>query len=64
MNQTKTSSKGLKSVNFIAGLALLVMLFPVGGKPMEKPAGVRTALELIAKKQAAFRIIPNAAAQA
>jgi hypothetical protein len=57
-------SSALKTVNFIAGLALLVMLFPIGGKLPEKPAGVRTALELIAKKQAAFQVIPNAAAQA
>ena len=38
------------TVNFAAGLALLVMLFPHHGKLPEKPAGVRTAIETIAKK--------------
>ena len=49
--QTQTS-QALKTVNFIAGLALLVMLFPIGGKLPEKPAGVRTAIELIDKRGA------------
>jgi hypothetical protein len=64
VTQTQTNIKGLKSVNFIAGLALLVMLFPIGGEFHGKPAGVRTAIELVAKKQAAFRVIPAHAAQA
>ena len=64
MTHTKTSIKGLRTVNFTVGLALLVMLFPVAGKPLEKPAGVRTAIELITKKQSAFRTLPDAAAQA
>jgi hypothetical protein len=38
------------AVNFAAGVALLVMLFPHHGKLPEKPAGVRTAIEMIAKK--------------
>ena len=51
---TRTAhSKGLQAVvNFTAGCALLVMLFPIGGKLPEKPAGVRTAIEIIAKKPA------------
>lgn len=39
-----------KAMNFTVGIALLVMLFPIGGKLPEKPAGVRTAIETIAKK--------------
>ncbi|MFN0218127.1 MAG: hypothetical protein ACKVP4_04835 [Hyphomicrobium sp.] len=39
-----------KTVNFTVGLALLVMLSPVRGEPPMKPAGVRTAIEAIAKK--------------
>ena len=44
------SSPALKTMNFIVGIALLVMLFPVPGKTVEKPAGVRTAIEMISKK--------------
>ena len=51
MTQTRTST-ALKTMNFIVGVALLVMLFPFGGKLPEKPAGVRTALELIDKRGA------------
>ena len=40
----------LKSVNFTVGFALVVMLFPHHGELPEKPAGVRTAIELISKK--------------
>jgi hypothetical protein len=52
---TKTATspdlKGaLKTVNFAVGFALLVMLFPIHGKPCEKPAGVRTAIETVGKK--------------
>ncbi len=50
-------STTLKTVNFTVGVALLVMLFPLHGKLPEKPAGVRTALELITKKQSAFRTV-------
>lgn len=39
-----------KTVNFTVGLALLVMLFPIGGTCTGKPAGVRTAIEMIANK--------------
>lgn len=49
MKQTPASA-ALKTMNFIVGMALLVMLFPIGGKLPEKPAGVRTALELIDKR--------------
>lgn len=42
----------IQTVNFTVGCALLVMLFPIGGKLPEKPAGVRTAIETIAKKPA------------
>jgi len=49
------TSPTLKTVNFIVGLALLVMLFPKHGNPPEKPAGVRTAIELVSKKQSALR---------
>jgi len=45
-----TSSSVLTVMNFIAGMALLIMLFPVAGKAQGKPAGVRTALELIDKR--------------
>lgn len=37
-------------MNFIVGIALLVMLTPIGGKLPEKPAGVRTAIEMVSKK--------------
>ncbi len=49
-----TSSPAQKAVNFTVGLALLVMLYPIGGKLPEKPAGVRTAIELVSKKQSAL----------
>ena len=50
-NVTKmTTSTAQKTVNFIAGFALLVMLFPHGDKLPDKPAGVRTAIELVANK--------------
>ncbi len=52
MTQPATQSM-LKTVNFTVGIALLVMLFPIGGKLPDKPAGVRTAIELISKKQSA-----------
>ena len=50
-------SSMLKTVNFTVGIALLVMLFPLHGKPSDKPAGVRTAIELAGKKQSAFRTV-------
>lgn len=46
------SNRAISSVNFLAGMALLLMLYPVGGKLPEKPAGVRTAIELVGKKHA------------
>jgi hypothetical protein len=48
-----TTSQTIKQVNFFTGFALLVMLFPHGGKLPEKPAGVRTAIELVSKKTSA-----------
>lgn len=45
-----TTSQTLQMVNFTVGFALLVMLFPVAGKAVEKPAGVRTAVEMVSKK--------------
>ena len=45
-----TTSQTLQMVNFTVGFALLVMLFPVAGKAVEKPAGVRTAIEMVSKK--------------
>lgn len=50
----QTNSSALKTVNFTVGLALLVMLYPIGGKLPEKPAGVRTAIEMVSKKQSAL----------
>lgn len=40
-----------KAVNFAAGIALLLMLSPHGAQLPEKPAGVRTAVELIGKSK-------------
>lgn len=45
-----SNSSAVRSVNFTVGVALLLMLFPVVGKASEKPAGVRTAVEMISKK--------------
>ena len=45
----------VRTVNFIVGFALLVMLFPKHGNPPEKPAGVRTAIELVSKKALTLR---------
>ena len=60
VTQSKTSPVQ-KTVNFIVGAAMLVMLFPMGGKLPEKPAGVRTALELVSKKQSAFQTLTYSA---
>ncbi len=49
MMQQTTSSR-IQTVNFIVGFALLVMLFPHGDKLPDKPAGVRTSIEMIANK--------------
>jgi hypothetical protein len=59
-----TTSQTLKTVNFTVGFALLVMLFPVPGKPIEKPAGVRTAIEMVSKKTTLKAIHTEAAAAA
>ncbi len=57
------TSKALKTVNFTVGFALLVMLFPIHGIPCDKPAGVRTAIETVAKKTS-LKAIPAQAATA
>ena len=44
------NSSKIQAVNFIAGFALLVMLFPHGDKLPDKPAGVRTSIEMISNK--------------
>jgi hypothetical protein len=49
MARTATSN-ATRIVNFTIGCALLVMLFPHHGQLPQKPAGVRTAIELVAKK--------------
>jgi len=43
---------GIGLLHFIAGSAVLLTLFPVGGKLPDKPAGVRTAIELLEKRVA------------
>jgi tryptophan 2,3-dioxygenase len=58
------NSQKLRTVNFIVGFALLVMLFPKHGHPPEKPAGVRTAIELVGKKQSALRSVTGEATRA
>jgi hypothetical protein len=55
------NSKALRVMNFTIGLALLVMLTPKHGCLPEKPAGVRTAVQLLSKKQPAFRVTWQAA---
>ena len=52
------NSLTLKMTNFVVGAALLVMLFPIGGELPEKPAGVRTAIEMISKKPS-LRVIAH-----
>lgn len=47
---TQMTSSRIHKVNFITGFALLVMLFPHGDKLPDKPAGVRTSIEMIANK--------------
>ena len=45
-----TTSLRIQIVNFTVGFALLAMLFPHHGQLPPKPAGVRTAIEMISKK--------------
>lgn len=59
-----TTSQTLKTVNFTVGFALLVMLFPFAGKVVEKPAGVRTAIETVSKKTALKAVLAETAAAA
>ena len=48
---TKIATKSsITAINFMVGMALVVMLFPHGGKPAAKPAGVRTAIEMLDKR--------------
>ena len=59
-----TTSTRTQIVNFTVGFALLVMLFPHGDKLPDKPAGVRTAIELVAKKTSIRAIQTEAVAAA
>jgi hypothetical protein len=58
------TSQALKTVNFTVGFALLIMLFPHNGIPCDKPAGVRTAIEAVAKKTSLKAIAAEVAAAA
>lgn len=49
---TRIVQIGIGLLHFIAGSAVLLTLFPVGGKLPDKPAGVRTAIELLEKRVA------------
>lgn len=42
-------------LNLIAGIALEVFLFPIGGNLPPKPAGMRTAIEMLDKRSPAVR---------
>ena len=44
------SDRTILAMNFTIGLALVVMLAPKFGQPSDKPAGVRTAIELLDKR--------------
>ncbi len=44
------TKRNIQNMNFLVGTALLLTLFPYHGKLPEKPAGVRTAIELVAKR--------------
>ncbi len=57
-----TTSTRTQIVNFTVGFALLVMFCPHHGQVPPKPAGVRTAIELVAKKTEVRAIQTNAAA--
>jgi hypothetical protein len=46
------TSKTVLAMNFAVGIAVISMLFPHFGKPCDKPAGVRTAIELLDKRGA------------
>ncbi len=48
--QRMITTRTVLALNFAVGVALVVMLTPHGGKPCDKPAGVRTALELLDKR--------------
>ena len=58
------TSTRIQIVNFTIGFALLAMLCPHHGQVPLKPAGVRTAIEMIAKKPSlrSFTIVTAAAA--
>lgn len=61
VNQARISHN-LGLVNFTAGLALLLMLHPIHGHMQVKPAGVRTAIELVRKKMILDEPLRSAAA--
>jgi hypothetical protein len=49
------NSQTLRTANFIVGPALMAMVSPKHGDLPEKPAGVRTAIELINKRKISLR---------
>ena len=56
------TSTRIQIVNFTVGFALLAMLCPHHGQVPLKPAGVRTAIEMIAKKPSLRPVIVVTAA--
>jgi hypothetical protein len=51
----------LRTMNFIFGMALLMMISPQHGHLPEKPAGVRSAVELVGKRTALRTVALGAA---
>jgi hypothetical protein len=51
----------LRTMNFIFGMALLMMISPQHGHLPEKPAGLRTAVELVGKRTALRTVALGAA---
>ena len=50
--QQHISNRTILAMNFVVGIAIVSMLFPHFGIPCEKPAGVRTAIEMLEKRPA------------
>ncbi len=46
-------------IHSFAALAVLISLFPLGGRLPDKPAGVRTAFELIDKRGLNYSLSVN-----
>jgi hypothetical protein len=59
--QQLISQRTILAMNFAVGVALVSMLSPHFGKPCDKPAGVRTAMELLEKRPKAVAIFEVAA---